>query len=101
MIRNAALKAAVSSPDGFEFADVVLFDLTWNPASIEQRIGRVHRIGGSRKPGQKVVVSYCFQDNTYEAAMAQRVQQRCEMMRAVLGAGQWLDADHEVRDLER
>ena len=45
---------------------VVLFDLTWNPAAIEQRIGRVHRLGGMRKTNEKVVVVYCFQKGTYE-----------------------------------
>ena len=42
---------------------------------------------------------YCFQNGTYEAVMAARVQQRCEMMRVLLGAGQWLDQDREVTDL--
>jgi len=80
---------------------VVLFDLTWNPAAMEQRIGRVHRLGGIRRPGEKVTVVYCFQKGTYEQVMAARVQQRCEMMRVLLGAGQWLDADHEVKELDQ
>jgi superfamily II DNA or RNA helicase len=75
---------------------VVLFDLTWNPAAMEQRIGRVHRIGGNRKKNEKVKVIYCYQAGTYEETIARRVQQRCEMMRVLLGAGQWLDADQEV-----
>ncbi len=33
---------------------VVLFDLNWNPAVMEQRIGRVHRLGGIRRKGEKV-----------------------------------------------
>lgn len=80
---------------------VVLFDLTWNPAAIEQRIGRVHRLGGVRKGKEKVVVVYCFQKGTYEQVMAKRVQQRCEMMRVLLGAGQWLDEDREVKELDK
>jgi ERCC4-related helicase len=79
---------------------VVLFDLTWNPAAMEQRIGRVHRIGGNRKKSEKVKVIYCYQTGTYEETMARRVQQRCEMMRVLLGAGQWLDADEEVEVLK-
>ena len=55
---------------------VVLFDLTWNPAAMEQRIGRVHRLGGIRKGREKVTVVYCFQRGTYEEVMAARVQQR-------------------------
>ncbi|GAB7526784.1 helicase-related protein [Paraburkholderia sp. 2C] len=80
---------------------VVLFDLTWNPAAMEQRIGRVHRLGGSRRTNEKVEVIYCYQAGTYEQTMARRVQQRCEMMRVLLGAGQWLDAEQEVEELER
>jgi len=33
--------------------------------------------------------------------MADRVQQRCEMMRVLLGAGQWLDEYCEVKELDR
>ncbi len=79
---------------------VVLFDLTWNPAAMEQRIGRVHRLGGSRRANEKVVVVYCYQKGTYAQVMAARVQQRCEMMRVLLGAGQWLDEDREVSELD-
>jgi len=79
---------------------VVLFDLTWNPAMMEQRIGRVHRLGGIRKGREKVTVVYCFQKETYEQVMAERVQQRCEMMQVLLGAGQWLDQDREVKDID-
>lgn len=80
---------------------VVLFDLTWNPAAMEQRIGRVHRLGGSRRANEKVVVIYCYQKGTYEQVMAARVQQRCEMMRVLLGAGQWLDEGREIKELDR
>lgn len=79
---------------------VVLFDLTWNPAAMEQRIGRVHRLGGCRRAGEKVKVVYCFQRGTYEQVMAARVQKRCEMMRVLLGAGQWLDQDKEITELD-
>ncbi len=80
---------------------VVLFDLTWNPAAMEQRIGRVHRIGGIRKAGEKVTVVYCFQKGTYAQVMADRIQKRCVMMRVLLGAGQWLDADREIEELDQ
>jgi superfamily II DNA or RNA helicase len=80
---------------------VVLFDLNWNPAVMEQRIGRVHRLGGIRRKGEKVKVIYCFQKGTYEEVIADRVQQRCVMMRVLLGAGQWLDEDREVKELDQ
>lgn len=68
---------------------------------MEQRIGRVHRLGGIRRGREKVTVVYCFQRGTYEEVIAERVQQRCEMMRVLLGAGQWLDEDREVKELDR
>ena len=77
---------------------VVLYDLPWNPAVAEQRIGRVHRIGGSRARGtrRKVVVYYCFQSNTYSEHIKRRVEARCRMMQVLLGAGRWLDAEQEI-----
>jgi hypothetical protein len=61
----------------------------------------VHRIGGSRGVNEKVTVVYCYQKGTYEQVMADRVQQRCEMMRVLLGAGQWLHEYCEVKELDR
>ncbi len=80
---------------------VVLYDLPWNPALIEQRIGRVHRLGGMRSRKRPVEVVYCYQQGSYEHSIAQRVKRRCEMMHALLGAGTWLDQDREVENLQR
>lgn len=64
-------------------------------------LGRVHRLGGIRKKGEKVVVIYCYQTGTYEETMVARVQERCRMMRALLGAGQWLRDEIEIREMDR
>jgi Type III restriction enzyme, res subunit/Helicase conserved C-terminal domain len=80
---------------------VVLYDLPWNPALIEQRIGRVHRLGGLRSRAKPVEVVYCYQKDSYEELIAERVKRRCEMMHTLLGAGTWLDQDREVDDLQR
>jgi SNF2 family DNA or RNA helicase len=80
---------------------VVLYDLPWNPALIEQRIGRVHRIGGTHNSRHPVEVIYCYQRGGYEEVIARRIKQRCEMMHALLGAGTWLDQDREVDNLAR
>jgi hypothetical protein len=44
---------------------------------------------------------YCYQEGTYEAHMVKRVQERCKMLRVLLGAGQWLDEDQEIGDVDR
>ncbi len=80
---------------------MVLYDLPWNPALIEQRIGRVHRLGGIRSPDKPVEVVYCYQKDSYEDIIAQRVKRRCKMMHALLGAGTWLNKELEVDDLNR
>ncbi len=98
----------IATPRGQEGIDlhrycrrVVLYDLTWNPAHMEQRIGRVHRLGGNHSAARKVEVVYCYQEGTYEAHMVKRVQERCKMLRVLLGAGQWLDEDQEIEDVDR
>jgi hypothetical protein len=67
------------------------YDLEWNPAFMEQQIGRVDRIGSfaSRKKKQ-IEVLYVHQPKTYEERIADVVRERCEMLRVLLGAGQWL-----------
>ena len=80
---------------------VVLYDWTWNPAAMEQRIGRVHRIGGACGPNRKVEVIHCYQKGTYDEVMANRVAERSKMMHVLLGAGEWLDKDQEIDGLEK
>jgi len=98
----------IATPKGQEGIDlhrycrrVVLYDLTWNPAHMEQRIGRVHRLGGAYSEKIKVEIVYCYQEQTYEALMAKRIQERCKMLRVLLGAGQWLDQDEEIANVDR
>ena len=47
-----------------QFATTVInYDLPWNPMRIEQRIGRVHRIGQDR---QVFVFNFCLRDSVEE-----------------------------------
>jgi hypothetical protein len=51
-----------------------------------------------------VEVSYAWVPGTYEEYMAKKVSERVEMMRVLLGAGEWLsdspEAQHSFADLE-
>ena len=72
------------------------YDLEWNPAFMEQQVGRVDRLGSySSRVKKPVEILFVFQPNTYEERIAQVVQQRCEMLRILLGAGQWLAGARE------
>lgn len=85
---------------------VVQYDLEWNPALMEQQIGRVDRIGSlSRRISQPIEVVWAWVPGTYEEFMARKVGERMEMMRVLLGAGEWLAASPEEQasfaDLDR
>jgi hypothetical protein len=85
---------------------VVQYDLEWNPALMEQQIGRIDRIGSlSRRAKKPVEVVWAWVPGTYEEYMARKVRERMDMMRVLLGAGEWLAASPEeqeaVVDLDR
>lgn len=85
---------------------VVQYDLEWNPALMEQQIGRVDRIGSlSRRASRPLEVLWAWVPGTYEEYMARKVRERMEMMKVLLGAGEWLSASPEeqetISDLER
>lgn len=78
---------------------VVQYDLEWNPAFMEQQVGRVDRIGSlSRRWKQSLKVWHAWQLGTYEEYMAQVVEERVEMMRVLLGAGEWLSDSPETQE---
>jgi hypothetical protein len=78
---------------------ILQYDLEWNPAAMEQQVGRIDRMGSlswrSRRP---IEVSYVWQPNTYEERIAQKVEHRLQMMRILLGAGAWLSESPETQE---
>jgi superfamily II DNA or RNA helicase len=85
---------------------VVQYDLDWNPALMEQQIGRVDRIGSlSRRILRPLEVLWAWVPGTYEQYMAKKVDERMKMMKVLLGAGEWLAASPEeqatISELER
>jgi SNF2 family DNA or RNA helicase len=65
-----------------QFADTVVnFDLPWNPMQIEQRIGRVHRIGQAR---EVFVFNFC-QQGTVEEQLLRVLHDKINMFELVVG----------------
>jgi len=65
-----------------QFADTVInFDLPWNPMRIEQRVGRVHRIGQTR---DVFVFNYC-QQGTVEEQLLRVLHDKINMFELVVG----------------
>jgi ERCC4-related helicase len=85
---------------------VLQYDLEWNPAWMEQQVGRVDRINSlAQRRRIPVDVYYAHLPGTYEERIADEVKRRCDMLRLVLGAGQWLadkpEDQKRIRDLDR
>ena len=61
---------------------VVNYDLPWNPMRVEQRIGRVDRIG---QQSDKVLIWNLFYDNTVDARIYLRLYDKLDLCRNALG----------------
>lgn len=77
----------ISSPAGMEglnlqFANVVVnYDLPWNPMRVEQRIGRVHRIGQKRK----VYIYNLVKNGTIEERIIRLLYQKLNLFHMSIG----------------
>ncbi len=60
---------------------MVNYDLPWNPVRLEQRMGRIHRIGQEHRC---VVFNFCA-ENTVEGKLLGRLFEKLDAMRADLG----------------
>jgi Helicase conserved C-terminal domain len=60
---------------------MINYDLPWNPVRLEQRMGRIHRIGQE----SKCVIFNFFAANTIEGKLVGRLLEKLEAMRADLG----------------
>lgn len=59
---------------------MINYDLPWNPVRLEQRMGRIHRIG---QQSEVFVVNFCA-TNTVEGKLLHRLHEKLEEMRADL-----------------
>jgi len=60
---------------------MINYDLPWNPVRLEQRMGRIHRIGQDSKC---VIFNFCA-ENTVEGKLLARLHEKLEEMRKALG----------------
>ena len=77
---------AASEGINLQAADVVInVDLPWNPAKVEQRIGRADRLG---QKAEKVIVKNVWYPESIEAEMYRVLFQRKELYNLVVGPAQ-------------
>jgi superfamily II DNA or RNA helicase len=72
---------------------MVNYDLPWNPVRLEQRMGRIHRIG---QRSNVVVINFCA-TNTIEGRLLERLHEKLNEMRADL-QGRVYDVIGELLD---
>jgi superfamily II DNA or RNA helicase len=82
-----------------ECSEVIHHDLPWNPARLEQRIGRIDRVGSlSEVTGQKVRVGVPFQEQSYERFQHRVLLSRSQRFEILLGKPEFdVDAADEER----
>jgi superfamily II DNA or RNA helicase len=86
--RRATSKVLLSSEIGSEGVDlqfcwiIVNYDLPWNPMRLEQRIGRVDRLG---QKSPKVVILNLIYDNTIDKLIYHRLYERLGIGQRALG----------------
>jgi len=94
--------ALLSSEVGGEGVDlqfsrvVINYDLPWNPMRIEQRIGRIDRLG---QEAEKVLIWNILYANTIDARIYQRLYEKLDLCRIALGDFEAILGD-EIRRLE-
>ena len=82
------IRILLSSEVGSEGVDlqfssiVVNYDLPWNPMRLEQRIGRVDRLG---QPKEKVTILNLIYDDTIDKRIYERLYERLQIGRRALG----------------
>lgn len=61
---------------------VINYDLPWNPMRVEQRIGRVDRLG---QEAEKVLIWNLFYDDTIDSRIYEKLYEKLDLCRQALG----------------
>jgi hypothetical protein len=79
-----------------QFSSLVInYDLPWNPSRIEQRIGRIDRIG---QEAEKILIWNLIYDDTVDERIYVRLLERLDIFRQALGSMESMLGD-EIRQL--
>ena len=65
---------------------IIHYDLEWNPAKMEQREGRVDRVGWGRSNGGFIDVRFMLLKGTYEERIFHAVMQRDQWFQILIGS---------------
>lgn len=85
----------------FEFCSAVInYDLPWNPMEVEQRIGRIDRIG---QKSEKILIRNFYNEEAIDSRIMYRVLQRIELFERSIGElepiiGEHMDLLHAAMD---
>jgi len=90
---NILLSTEVASEGiDLQFSRILInFDLPWNPMKVEQRIGRIDRIGQKAK---KIKIYNLYYENTIDDKIFHRLYQRLEIFKRALGDIEIVLGDH-------
>lgn len=98
---DPSIRILLSSEVGSEGVDLqfcrllVNYDLPWNPMRVEQRIGRLDRLG---QKAQKILIWNLFYDDTIDARIYERLYDKLDLCRQALGDFEAVLGD-EIRKL--
>lgn len=96
------IRLLLSSEIGSEGIDlqfcrvVINYDLPWNPMRVEQRIGRLDRIG---QKASKISIWNLFHDDTIDARIQRRLYEKLDLCRQSLGDFEDILGDEDFEDI--
>lgn len=65
---------------------IIHYDLEWNPAKMEQREGRVDRVGWGRRDEEYIDIRFMLLKGTYEERIFHAVMQRDQWFQVLIGS---------------
>lgn len=76
---------------------IINYDMPWNPMRVEQRIGRIHRLGQTRD----VYIYNLSTNNTIEEHILYLLQEKIQMFENVIGSLEVILGKTSIKDFEK